>query len=65
MKGADKVVKIWDVVHGELIQTLEGHTEGISDVAWSHDGEFLASASDDKTIWIWSIEEVRTFVVEL
>ena len=59
MKGADKVVKIWDVVHGELIQTLEGHTEGISDIAWSHDGEFLASASDDKTICIWSIEEVR------
>lgn len=58
MEAADKVVKIWDVENGELIQTLEGHTEGISDVAWSHDGEFLASASDDKTIWIWSIDEV-------
>ena len=58
MKAADKVVKIWDVDHGELIRTLEGHSEGISDVAWSHDGEFLASASDDKTIYIWSIEEV-------
>lgn len=59
MEAADKVVKLWDVDNGELIQTLEGHTEGISDVAWSHDGDFLASASDDKTIWIWSIEEVR------
>ena len=59
MKAADKVVKLWDIDNGELIQTLEGHTEGVSDIAWSHDGDYLASASDDKTICIWSIEEVR------
>ena len=58
MKAADKVVKLWDIDNGELIQTLEGHTEGVSDIAWSHDGDYLASASDDKTICIWNIEEV-------
>ena len=60
MKAADKVVKLWDIDNGELIQTLEGHTEGVSDIAWSHDGDYLASASDDKTIRIWSIEEVSS-----
>jgi WD40 repeat protein len=50
---------VWDVDHGELIQTLEGHTEGVSDIAWSHDGDYLASASDDKTIRVWSVEEVE------
>ena len=57
-KGADKLIKLWEIPSGEFIQTLEGHTEGISDIAWSHDGEHLASASDDKTIRIWSVEEV-------
>lgn len=57
--AADRLVKVWDVEEGELLHTLEGHTEGISDVAWSNDGEFLASASDDKTVRIWSIQTVR------
>ena len=57
-KGADKLIKLWEIPSGEFIQTLEGHTEGISDIAWSFDGEYLASASDDKTIRIWSMEEV-------
>lgn len=38
-----------------------GHTEGISDVSWSVDGEYLASASDDKTIIVWSFEDREAF----
>lgn len=53
------MIKLWDAATGEFIQTLQGHSEGISDVAWSSDGEHLASASDDKTIRIWSLEEVH------
>lgn len=59
IQGADKLVKIWDADSGEIINTLEGHTEGISDIAWSSDGDYLASASDDKTIIIWNSELVR------
>lgn len=57
-KGADKLIKLWDGVTGEFIETLQGHTEGISDIAWASDGEYIASASDDKTVKIWSMEEV-------
>lgn len=38
--------------------TMIGHTEGISDIAWSSASELLASASDDKTIRIWDVESV-------
>lgn len=59
-EAADKQVKLWDVSQGELIRSFEGHTEGVSDIAWSTNGEFIASASDDKTIRIWSLEAVRS-----
>jgi WD40 repeat protein len=35
------------------LQTLEGHTEPVTSVAFSHDSARLASASDDKTVKIW------------
>ena len=35
------------------------HAQGISDVAWTSDSKFLASASDDKTVKIWSATTVR------
>ncbi|KAJ6284342.1 hypothetical protein J3E71DRAFT_377951, partial [Bipolaris maydis] len=34
-------------------QTLEGHSSGLSSVAFSHDSTWLASTSGDSTIKIW------------
>lgn len=58
-KAADKLIKLWDASTGQIIRTFSGHRQGISDVAWSNDSEYLASASDDKTVMIWSLELVR------
>ena len=58
-EAADKLVKLWNAYTGEIIRTFDGHKEGVSDIAWSTDGEYLASASDDKTIIVWSLELVR------
>ena len=35
------------------LQTLEGHSDSVSSVVFSSDGQRLASASDDRTIKIW------------
>ncbi|KAF1360474.1 hypothetical protein EJ07DRAFT_177182 [Lizonia empirigonia] len=35
------------------LQTLEGHSDGVSSVAFSHDSSKLASASWDNTVKVW------------
>jgi hypothetical protein len=52
------MIKIWSAYDGQIVRTLEGHTAGLSDIAWSSDSVFLASASDDTTIRIWNVDLV-------
>ena len=49
----DNTVKIWDASSGECLQTLEGHSWGVTSVAFSPDSARLASASYDNTVKIW------------
>jgi len=56
--GNQNAVKIWSPHTGELVRNLNGHTKGLSDIAWSNDSVYLASASDDTTIRVWEIDTV-------
>jgi WD40 repeat protein len=42
-------VRLWDTASGQPTHTLEGHTGGVSGVAFARDGRTLASASSDGT----------------
>jgi WD40 repeat protein len=44
---------MWDASTGACLQTLEGHSGGVTSVAFSHDSTRLASASYDNTVKMW------------
>ncbi|KAK4390495.1 WD40 repeat-containing protein HOS15 [Sesamum angolense] len=60
----DSTIKLWDVEAGRLLHSLNGHRDPVYSVAFSPNGEFLASGSLDKCMHIWSVKEakiVKTF----
>jgi|UniRef100_A0A2N9FDX2 transducin (beta)-like 1 len=55
----DSTVKLWDVELGKLLNSLNGHREPVYSVAFSPNGEYLASGSLDKSMHIWSLKECK------
>jgi len=51
----DSAVRIWDVETLELVTELVGHTGGVSSVAFSRDGKWLASSGSDFTTLLWEV----------
>ena len=49
----DKTIRLWNPQTGQLLRTLEGHTETPTSVSFSNDGLLLASKALDDTIRIW------------
>jgi COMPASS component SWD3 len=58
MAASDHTLIIWDAIAGTHSKTLQGHTEGVNDIAWSSDSLCVASASDDYSVRIWNVKRV-------
>jgi WD40 repeat protein len=55
--GAGSVIQLWRRTDGELLQTLSGHSDVITGLAFSADGRFLVSGSWDGTVRSWGVPE--------
>ena len=53
----DDTARIWDVEDGELLYTLEGHTDEVVSVAFSPDESLLATGSLDGSVKLWKTSD--------
>lgn len=56
--AADGTVSVWDARSVSIVQRLVGHGGGVSWVSWTNNSCYIASASDDKTVRVWSVKTV-------
>jgi WD40 repeat protein/serine/threonine protein kinase len=47
------LVKVWEISSGKLLLSLEGHDGVITRIAFSPNGEYLATASLDQSLRVW------------
>src|SRR6266478_3449785 len=59
LPGTNQTVKIYRTADGTLVQTLVGHTQDITGLAFSHDGTLLASGAffdgNNDVIKLWNV----------
>ncbi len=58
--GSDRKIQILDAANGNVLSTLEGHTDGVLSVRFSPDGTQLLSGSYDNTARLWDVASGQT-----
>ena len=56
-------MRLWDVASKQELAALEGHTNGVTSVSYSPDGQTLASASLDQTVRLWDVASKQELAI--
>jgi len=62
--GRGGVITLWDGTSGAVLQTLAGHSDWVNDLAFSADGQQLASASADHSAILWELASGEKTVLD-
>jgi WD40 repeat protein len=54
----DNTVRVWDVVSGQCVLTLEKHTGDVRSVSWHPGGTQIVSGSRDNTVRVWDVSVI-------
>ena len=58
-------ITLVDFVSGKVLGQLRGHTNPIASLAFSPDGQFLASGSGDNTVRVWTVGTINPRGIEV
>jgi len=53
------IIGIWDILRDEEYARLHGHGKSITDIAWSPNGQYIASGSRDKSAIVWDVQNKK------
>jgi WD40 repeat protein len=55
LRDVENAIRLWDTRNGKLLGVCKGHSQGVRWLAFSPDGETLASVSDDSNLRFWDV----------
>lgn len=54
--GVDSDISLWQIGDARQLMRLSGHSSWVQSIAFSPDGQLLASGSNDQTIRLWDVQ---------
>ncbi len=57
--SADCTARIWDAQDGSCVGLLDGHTDFVTELAWSRSAQLLATGALDGTARLWCMSDIQ------